>query len=348
MSILNKYFLKQLTLVYIALLLVLTGLSWMLQILTMMKVLLNYGVNFFLFLKLSFFMIPFIVSIIIPFITFISVIYIYIKLINDNEITVIASNGISSLKIAKPALIFAILLSIVQLVLKLWLVPVSQDKFYNMQWELRYGLANIKLQENNFNKISNGLVVYVDKVIEHDLSKVMISDIRDRNDINIFAEKGQLITTGSGLSIAMYNGSMQIKSDIVGEFKKITMDLNIVKDKESEFKVRRISTYQLIRNSISKSITTEQKKQIFTEIYNRFLSPIINFILVLVCVTVLLSFSFLRRRISFAPLIAIIVMAIIMSIFMSVSNIISSWLTFYIVLLCLILFICILFKIIKK
>lgn len=320
----------------------------MLQILTMMKILLNYGIDFFSFIKLSSLMIPFIISIIIPFITFISVIYIYTKLINDNEITVIASCGTSNLKIAKPSLIFAIMLSIIQLLLKLWLVPLSQDHFYNMQWELRYGLANIKLQENNFNKISNGLVVYVDRVIDHDLSKIMISDIRNKNNLNIFAEKGQLITTASDLSIAMYNGSMEIQPNIIGRFKNLNMNLNLEKEKETGFRVRRLSTYSLIEKSLSKEINTEHKKQIFVELYNRFLSPVINFILVLVCTTILLSFSLLRRRVSLSPFFAILSMSIIMSVFMSVANLVSNWFIFFIVLICLVLFILLLFKIIKK
>lgn len=348
MKILNKYFLRQFILIYLILLLALTGLSWMLQILTMMKILLNYGIDFISFIKLSSLMIPFIISIIIPFITFISIMYIYTKLINDNEITVIASCGTSNFKIAKPALIFAFLLSIIQFLLKLWLVPVSQDSFYNMQWELRYGLANIKLQENNFNKISNGLVVYVDKVINHDLSKIMISDIRNKNNINIFAENGQLITTSSGLSIAMNNGSMQIQSNIIGRFKNLNMDLNIAKEKEEVFRVRRLSTYDLIKKTFAKVINKKQQRQIFVELYNRFFTPIINFILVLVCTTILLCSSLLRRKISFAPFFAILSMSVVMSIFMSVANLVSSWLDFFIVLICLVLFILLLFKIIKR
>ena len=76
MKILNKYFLRQLIAIFIMLLMVLTGLAWMVQIMSMMKFLLNYGVNLGSFLGLTALMIPFIMSIVVPFVTFIAVIFI--------------------------------------------------------------------------------------------------------------------------------------------------------------------------------------------------------------------------------------------------------------------------------
>ena len=131
----------------------------------------------------------------------------------------------------------------------------------------------------------------------------------------------------------MNNGSMQIQSNIIGRFKNLNMDLNIAKEKEEVFRVRRLSTYDLIKKTFSKVINKKQQRQIFVELYNRFFTPIINFILVLVCTTILLRSSLLRRKISFAPFIAILSMSIVMSVFMSVANLVSSWLDFFIVLI---------------
>ena len=71
------------------LLLILTGLAWTMQIMSMMKFLLNYGVDFGSFIGLTALLIPFIISIIIPFVTFIAVIFVYNKTISDNRLFIL-------------------------------------------------------------------------------------------------------------------------------------------------------------------------------------------------------------------------------------------------------------------
>lgn len=326
MKIINQYFTRQLVVIFIMLLLVLTGLAWMLQIMSMMKFLLNYGIAVGSFMGLTALIIPFIVSIIIPFVTFIAVIFVYNKMISDNEITVLATSGMSPRQIAKPALKLAVILTIIHWCLNAWIVPYTQAKFYDTQWELRYGLAHMKLQESAFTELASGLVVYVDKVSGHDLSQLMLSDARGGNSMmTIFAEKGKLIATARGLSIVMGNGSLQSRAEslTVGTFDTFDMDLNVADKTDAYFRARRIPSLTLLR-TITKYETPWEHKLALTEICNRFLGPVMNLILAALCLTILLRSSLLRRRTSFAPMIAVAAMAGAQALFMSTSNIITS------------------------
>lgn len=279
------------------------------------------------FFGLTVLMVPFIISIIIPFVTFIAVIFIYNKMISDNEITVMAASGMSPQQIARPALGLAIVLTLAHLVLNLWIVPETQAQFYSTQWNLRYGLAHMKLQESAFTEITDGLVVYVDKVSGHDLSQVMLSDMRDRNaPITIFAEKGKLVSTARGLSIVMSNGSLQASGDTLttGTFETFDMDLNVAdKEGESSFRVRRVPT-RLLLESVLDAPSETQHKMVLAELCSRFLGPIMNLVLASLCALILLRSSLLRRRASFAPAVAVAAMAAVMSLFMSASNMINS------------------------
>lgn len=299
----------------------------MLQIMSMMKFLLNYGVDLSSFLGLTILMVPFIVSIIVPFVTFIAIIFVYNKLISDNEITVMAASGLSPKQIARPALLLATVLAVLHFILNVWIVPQTQATFYSTQWNLRYGLAHLKLQESAFTQLADGLVVYVDKVSGHDLSQVMLSDMRDKDaPITIFAEKGKLVSTTRGLSIVMTNGSLQASGDTLttGTFDSFDMDLNVAdKEGETSFKVRRVPTMTLVK-SVLDSPSEKQHKMVLSELSSRFLGPIMNLILAALCATILLRTSLLRRRTSFAPAVAVAAMAIAMSLFMSTSNMISS------------------------
>ena len=318
------------------LLAVLAGLAWMVQIMSMMKFVLNYGVKISSFFGLTALMLPFIVSIIIPFVTFIAIIFVYNKLIADNEVTVMASTGLAPRQIARPAMAFAIVMTIIHLGLNIFVVPSSQAKFYNMQWDLRYGLAHLKLQEAAFTELANGLVVYVDKVSGYDLSQVMLSDMRnDKAEMIIFAEKGKLVATSRGLSIVMSNGSIQGRGNMMvsGTFDTFDMDLNVAdKGGMTSYRVRSVPTTQLVRDVLD-SPTAKRHRSVLTEMATRILEPLMNIILAALCLAILLRSSLLRRRASFAPAAAVGTMAVVMAIFMSATNMMNSLTDFGILLI---------------
>ena len=327
MKTLDRYFTRQLIGIFIMLLLILTGLAWMVQIMSMMKFLISYGVKLSSFLGLTIMMVPFILSIIVPFVTFIAILFVYNKMIGDNEIVVMASSGTSPGKIARPALVLAGLLTAANLVLNLWIVPATQAKFYDTQWNLRYGLAHLKLQEGAFTEMTHDLVVYVDKVSGYDLNHVMLSDTRkDKSQMIIFAQNGKLITTMRGLSIVMTKGALQATGNgsIIGTFDSFDMDLSIAtKNNSSSFKSRRMATGDLIKY-VSQDIGDKQRKTVLTELCNRFLQPIMNFILAALCLAILLRSSLLRRRTSFAPALSVVAMSVVMAAFMSASNMLET------------------------
>ena len=328
MKIIGKYFRHQLLGIFVMLLLILTGLSWMMQIMSMMKFLLCYGIKFSSFVYMTSLMIPFIISIIVPFVAFIATIFVYNKMITENEVTVMAASGLSPWQIAKPAIKLSVIIAVAHLILNIWLVPASQSMFYSTQWNLRYGLAHLKLQESAFTRLSDGLVVYVDNVSGHDLNQVMLSDMREKNNqLIIFAQRGKLVSTSHGLSIVTNNGSLQIQGKngfTTGTFDDFDMDLNLVEnDTDASFRVRRISTLKLLQNVFSQE-DQRQHKLTVVELCTRFINPFMDIILVLVCTLVLLKSSLLRRRASFAPAMAVLGMAAVMALYMSMSNMVNS------------------------
>jgi len=299
------------------------------QIMSMMKMLLNYGVDFSSFIGLTALLIPFIVSIIIPFVTFIAVIFVYNKTIADNEASVMMASGLSPWQLSKPAIKFAGVLTLLNLLLNVWVVPLSQNYFYDTQWNLRYGLAHLKLQESAFTSIADGLVVYVDKVSGHDMSQVMLSDTRNpKTELVIFAETGKLVTTPKGLSIVMENGSLQANGNsmVTGTFSTFDMDLKVAtREAYSSFRVRRISSWDLLKYTNDNTLLPKHKKMVFNELSNRMLMPFMNLILAIVCTTILLKTSLLRRRTSFSPAISVLAMAVIMTLYMTSSNMLETW-----------------------
>ena len=196
-----------------------------------------------------------------------------------------------------------------------------------MQWNLRYGLAHLKLKESAFTELSSGLVVYVDNVSGHDLSHVMLSDMRDaRSEMTVFAEKGKLVATARGLSIVMTNGSIQGSggATVTGTFETFDMDLNVAnKGSGSSYRVRSVSTWNLVQDVLD-SPTAKRHRAVLNELATRLLDPIMNLVLAALCLVILLRSSLLRRRASFAPVASVAAMAVVMAAFMSGTNMIDS------------------------
>ncbi|MCL2538319.1 MAG: LptF/LptG family permease [Alphaproteobacteria bacterium] len=326
MGILNKYFTKQLAAFFIMLMLVLAGLAWMMQILTMLKFLVQYGIDLWGFLGLTILMIPFIISIIMPFVIFIAVLFIYNKFIADREITTMAASGISPFRIAMPAIKLAAVMTAIHLALNIWIVPATQVKFYDTQWEMRYGLAHLKLQEATFTQMAPGLVVFVENVAGHDLSNLMLYDNRGaRGQMVITAEKGKLVNTIRGLSIVMSGGSIQYRDDnfTVGTFDTFDMDMNMAdRGQNNAFRVRRVSTGDLISLAAHpKGLSPRELKSIMAEVTARFLGPLMNIILVLICMVFMLKTSLLRRAsFNMAAPMAVGAMAVAQTGFMAMSD----------------------------
>ena len=312
------------------LLLVLSGLAWMLQILTMLKFLIQYGINLWGFLGLTTLMLPFIVSIILPFAVFITMLFVYNRLISDREITVAAASGMSPMQLARPAVTLASLLMVAHFVLNLWIVPFSQVKFYDTQWDMRYGLAHLKLQESTFTQMARGLVVFVERVKGHDLSGLMLYDARDpRTQMIVSADKGKMVSTMRGLSMVMSNGSVQYKSDtlVIGTFDSFDMDMNVGdKGADTNFKVRRISTTELVKTAMNPAgLSDKERGGVMAETANRLLGPMMGLILALIGVVFLLKSSLLRRSgINMAAPFAVAGMVIAQTAFMTVADMVGS------------------------
>lgn len=296
------------------------------HILTMLKFLIQYGISLPGFLWLTAMMVPLIVSIIMPFSVFIAAMFLYSKLISDREITVAAASGLSPLQIARPALLFAGAVTAMHFMLNLFIVPATQGRFDNMQWEMRYGLAHLKLQEATFTQMARGLVVFVENVAGTDLSKLMLYDNRDpKNQMTISADSGKLIHTDRGLSIVMTRGSVQFRDDnfAVGTFDSMDMDMNLSDRMPGNmFRIRSMSNRQLLRDARRLDTFRERdQKRIISEMSTRFLGPLMNIILVLIAMNMLLKSSLLRRGgFNTAAPLAVLGMAGAMAAFMVLSD----------------------------
>lgn len=165
-----------------------------------------------------------------PLLTFGTVLWIYARATDDREVVVLLSAGVSPLRLAKPALIFAAITTAIAWTMTLWLIPVSFGAFKDREHEVRAGLASAILQEGQFNPIGRKLVFFFrEGQLGGVMQDVLFFDARDkRKDQTIIAERAWMDRSSDELKFLFESGSMQqrphdgSKPDLI-EFERFTL-----------------------------------------------------------------------------------------------------------------------------
>ena len=227
-SRLDRYVFRQLFAALLVVTLGLVALIWLTQSLRFVELVVNRGLSFTVFLKLTGLLIPGFVAVILPITCFVVVQFVYQRLAGDRELTVMRAAGLSPLALARPALAVALITMGAHFALNLWLVPVSAASFREYQWEIRNHIAAFLLQEGVFTSVSDELVVYVRaKAADGSLRGIMVDDARDKEHrATILAESGRLMDGANGPRVLLENGTRQ-------EIDARTGQLNVLSFKEN-------------------------------------------------------------------------------------------------------------------
>lgn len=227
---LDRYIFRQLLFALIAVTSGLTALIWLTQSLRFVELVVNHGLSFGVFLRLTGLLIPSFVAVILPITTFVVVQFVYQRLAGDRELTVMRAAGLSPYALARPAIALAMLVTLAGYVLNLWLVPASLSAFRQFEWEIRNRIAAFLVQEGVFTQVSEGLTVYVrSREPDGTLQGIVVDDERDKNaPATILAERGRLLAGPNGPRVLLISGSRQEIDRQTGRLDILTFRENVV------------------------------------------------------------------------------------------------------------------------
>ena len=240
----DRYILRQLLIALAATTAGLAALIWLTQSLRFVELVVNRGLTLAVFLHLTGLLVPGFVAIVLPITTFVVVQFVYLRLSGDRELTVMRSMGLSSLALARPALILALLTVGTGYALTLVVVPASYGAFRAYQFDIRNRIAVFLLQEGVFTPVSNELTVYV-RSREQDgtLRGILVEDARQENSrATVLAERGQLVAGPRGPRVLLQNGSRQEIDRRTGRLNVLTFAENTIelsqarRDEEQRFR----------------------------------------------------------------------------------------------------------------
>ena len=229
-SQLDRYVFRQL----LAALLVSTGglaaLIWLTQSLRFLELVIDRGLSLRVFLELTGLLIPGFVAVILPITTFLVILFLYLRLAADRELTVMRAAGLSHFALARPALGLAFVSLAACFWLNLGIVPSSVAAFRQYQFEIRNRIAAFLLQEGVFTPVSDNLTVYVRKRdVDGTLHGILVDDARDPDDqATILAECGRIADGPDGPEVLLFHGSRQVIDRRTGRLNVLTFAENTI------------------------------------------------------------------------------------------------------------------------
>jgi lipopolysaccharide export system permease protein len=237
LSGLNRYILRQCLSVMLFVTGALTAAVWLAQSLKLVDLIVNRGLSAEIFLYLALLIVPKFLDIVVPIATFIAVLFVFNKLITESELVVMRAAGLSPLGLAKPVFELGAIAWLILMFLSMYLLPVSNRQFKDMQFEIRNRFVSSLLQDGAFTTISDKLTIFIGSRNERgEVLGLMIDDERDpKHPITILAQRGAFVDTGGGTRIIMVNGDRQQYDRATGKlsiltFDRYVLDLDMMRD----------------------------------------------------------------------------------------------------------------------
>ena len=309
----NSYIAKQLLTAVLVVVVSLTCVIWLSQSLRFVDMIVNRGLPLATFVYLTMLLLPTWLSIVLPIAGFAAVLFIYNRMTGDREIVVLEASGLSPMRLARPAILVSIIITLLCYVMTLYLIPLSYRAFKELQFQIRHNYTDVLLREGVFNTIAKNITVYVRARQESgELSGIIVHDNRDQNQqVTLIAERGAFVVTEAGPRVFMQNGNRQSRDNISGRtsllyFDRYTVDLGGSKSTtQRAWRDQNELFLPELLNPTEEETAPRNFNEYIAEGHSRLSTPLLGLALPLLGLAVLLRGEFSRRGQPWRILIAI-------------------------------------------
>ncbi len=211
MGRLQGYLFRQLLWATLTTIAVLTCVVWLTRSLRFVDIIVNQGLSPAAFASFTMLLLPMLLAVVAPIALFVAVLFVYNKMINDREIVILSASGLGPGFIARPAIVLAVLLTVLGYLNTLYLVPTAFREFKDLQRAFRADLSQLFVQEGVFNAVIDGITVFVrERSDRGSFRGIVVHDERDpETPVTIMAAEGTIVSGGSGSQVVMVQGSRQ-------------------------------------------------------------------------------------------------------------------------------------------
>ena len=302
MKKLNTYITKQIIVGFLLVSFSLMSIIWLSQSLRFLDLIASKGISIGMFVELTTLLMPRIFTILAPISLFAAILFVYNRMLSDQELVVMKSAGISPWQLSKPSLFVGLILLVANIYVMNIGIPKAEDAFNNLEWKIKNNVSHLMFREGEFTNLQRNLTVFV---TSHDddgsVGGVIINDERNPNNRSTTtAEKGMIIQTDKGPRIILANGNRQEINKNGNfssiSFEKYSVDFGLKETKSRRKNSVRVKSFSdLIGALKNDSIPQHDRYKMFVEGNKRITTPLLALTYALIACTGLLISNFNRR-----------------------------------------------------
>ncbi len=208
----DRYMLSQLMVIFGFSSVVLVLIYWINRAVRLFDWLIASGQSAAVFLEFTALTLPNVIRVVLPVSAFVATLYTANRLTSESELVVVQANGFSPFRLARPVLVFGLIVASFMTVLVHFIVPVSFSRLAERQAEVAENVTARLLVEGRFVHPGDGMTLYIREITgSGELQDVYLHDNRDQaRQVTYTATESLLVRTESGPRLIMYDGIAQV------------------------------------------------------------------------------------------------------------------------------------------
>lgn len=207
----DRYMLSQLMVLFGFFALVLVMVYWINRAVVLFDQLIADGQSAGVFLEFTALSLPNIIRIVLPLAAFAASLYVTNRMTAESELIVVQATGYSAFRLARPVLVFGLIVTLLMSVLTHVIAPLSAARLNLRQAEIAQNATARLLREGQFLAPTDGITFYIREISpQGELRDIFLSDTRSaRDSVTYTAASAYLLRGESGPQLVMIDGLAQ-------------------------------------------------------------------------------------------------------------------------------------------
>ncbi|WP_235829801.1 LPS export ABC transporter permease LptF [Frigidibacter oleivorans] len=192
--------------------LILVSVYWVNQAVQIFEQLIADGQTAWVFLEFSALTLPNVIRMVLPVSAFVATVYTTNRLSQESELVVMQAVGLSPWRLARPALVFGLIVAGLLSVLTHVLVPGARAELADRRAEIAENVTAQFLTAGSFQHPASGITLYIRDISPAgELLDIYIADARNPGESTTYtAERALLVRSETGPKLVMFEGMAQV------------------------------------------------------------------------------------------------------------------------------------------
>ena len=207
----DRYILSQLTGFFGFFALVLISVYWLNRAVVLFEQLIADGQTALVVLEFTALTLPVVISLVLPVAGFAAAAYGTNRLASESELVAMQAAGLSPWRLARPVLVFGLMVGLMVAVLVHGLVPMARARLADRQAELAENVVSRFLRAGSFQFPAKGLTLFIGRIAaDGTLENLLLEDARDPARVMTYtAEQALIVRSEGGPKLIMVRGLSQ-------------------------------------------------------------------------------------------------------------------------------------------